>query len=68
MSTPVHLIDVVIRYFTSTTAKEAGSVVIWRDAPLKFSGTHILEAMIRKGVPLKVCDDMLTPHARPETH
>mmetsp|Transcript_19567 Transcript_19567/g.27094 ORF Transcript_19567/g.27094 Transcript_19567/m.27094 type:complete len:359 (+) Transcript_19567:179-1255(+) len=42
----------LIRYFSTVTKKEDGSVLYWRTAPTRFSGEDIKNVLERKGVPL----------------
>ena len=64
MATSVHLNEVVIRYYTTITPKEEGSVIVWRDAPQKFNGTQIYQAMKNKGLPLNVSASQLASTSR----
>mmetsp|Transcript_23446 Transcript_23446/g.57865 ORF Transcript_23446/g.57865 Transcript_23446/m.57865 type:complete len:373 (+) Transcript_23446:170-1288(+) len=52
MMTPGFKGTVVIRYFTTITPKDEGSVVRWTDAPSVFSGIQLRNALVRKGIPL----------------
>mmetsp|Transcript_49606 Transcript_49606/g.116986 ORF Transcript_49606/g.116986 Transcript_49606/m.116986 type:complete len:390 (+) Transcript_49606:46-1215(+) len=43
---------VIVRYFTTITPKEEGSLIHWRDCPEMFTGIDLRNALTSKGVPL----------------
>lgn len=45
---------VIVRYFTTITPKEEGSLIHWRDCPEMFTGIDLRNALTSKGVPLSV--------------
>ena len=45
---------VVIRYFSTTTPKDEGSLILWQNPPKNFSGLQLKAHCMSKGLPLEV--------------
>eukprot|EP00976_Prorocentrum_cordatum_P081417 1184399-Prorocentrum_minimum.AAC.3 len=55
----------VIRYFSTITPKDDGSLILWQNPPRSFTGPQLKEYCLSKGLPLEVRAFPSTPMVHP---